>query len=218
MLGNDGSADSASREPFAALALRMRLSLAIPPRRFCVPSESTAYVCQDHIPPFRQKRSDSQRCPRTRRPFAVRRQDPVAPVPGQRVGGLGHRLRAPRCCLCFAPGNGGSDAWCFYRRSFSVQLFARPSPRLWPHRLAQTRQLRRSWHAAKDRPCFVLGLRLCAYSRQGTHLMGFGMFINMSVHGIISAEKLLKASDGYEIIGRRKTDLKPKQTERRKQT
>ena len=48
--------------------------------------------------------------------------------------------------------------------------------------------------------------------------MGFGMFINMSVHGIISAEKLLKASDGYEIIGRRQTDLKPKQTERRKQT
>ena len=118
--------------------------------------------------PRRQLSSALSAMPSRSSPFCCPETGSFGPASGQRVGGLGHRLRALRCCLCFAPGNGGSDAWRFYCRSFSVQLFARPSPRLWPHRLAQTRQLRRSWHSAKDRPCVVLGLRLCAYSRQET--------------------------------------------------
>ena len=78
--------------------------------------------------PRRQLSSALSAMPSRLSPFCCPETGSFGPASGQRVGGLGHRLRALRCCLCFAPGNGGSDAWRFYCRSFSVQLFARPSP------------------------------------------------------------------------------------------
>ena len=91
----------------------------------------------------------------------------------RRICALGPRCPFRLCSACRArpgPAHFGSSA-----DPPALPAITRPSPRLWPHRLAQTRQLQCSWYTAKDRPCIVLGLRLCAYSRR-RNLFGDELF------------------------------------------